>query len=928
MHKQIQPFMKKRIIYIFFIFQIGLIYGQSNTGVFGTIVDSKTQNSLQSVVVSIQNTLFTQLTDTEGRFTFDTIEIGTQLLLAKSDGYKDQLLQIEIVKGKLLDLGTIYLESDLTQEKQSELISLSETDLEDDTSGSENTSSLLQSSRDAFLQAAAYNFGAARFSVRGLDSKYANVMINGVSMNRFADGRPQYSNWGGLNDATRNQEFTNGSSPSDYVFGGVGGTQEINTRASIYRPGTRVSFLSTNTNYSFRLMGTTASGMNKNGWAYVFSAGKRWAQNGYFEGTNYDANSTFVSVEKKINDKHSLNFTTMYAQNERAKNSPNTAEQSDLVGVKYNSYWGFQEGEKRNSRIKRIEEPLFILTHYWKVNSNTNWNTTLSYQLGQIGNSRIDYTKAANPDPTYYQKLPSYYTNSFYNGVYLGDTPENRSNAEKSKQRFLDNKQLNWGEMYRINGENLANGSRFVLFEDRNDEKSTNINTNVSSQLSDNILLIVAVNYLSSKTKNFKNMLDLLGGNFFKDISTFGRGDQQQSDLNNFDRTLGIGEHYGYNYQMNVSRLEAFTQFKFVYKKIDFYLAQTFTSSGFQRNGFYKNGYYPDNSFGKSKKTNFDTFGFKGGFTYKISGRNFIDFNGIYMTKAPTSKEVFSNARVNNLVTDGVTAETIKSLDMSYILKAPSFKARFTGYFSEILDASEINFYYADAIGTDEKGVFASEAITGMNKRNKGIEAGLEYQLTSTFKITAVAAYGDYRIANNPNIKLSNDSSAKFTDYGETKLSGLRLAGMPQQGYSFGVEYRDPKYWWIGANANYLSDNYLDVASISRTDNFYINPDNDTIAIDQSLADSYLKQEKFDSFYLFNLVGGKSWKINNYSFGFFAIVNNVLNQTYKTAGFEQSRNATYRQVFEDHQSKDPSVFAPKYFYGYGRTFMVNFYLSF
>jgi hypothetical protein len=25
--------------------------------------------------------------------------------------------------------------------------------------------------------------------------------------------------------------------------------------------------------------------------AYVVSAGKRWAQEGYFEGTNYDANS-------------------------------------------------------------------------------------------------------------------------------------------------------------------------------------------------------------------------------------------------------------------------------------------------------------------------------------------------------------------------------------------------------------------------------------------------------------------------------------------------------------------------------------------------------------------------------------------------------------------------------------------------------------
>jgi hypothetical protein len=423
-------------------------------------------------------------------------------------------------------------------------------------------------------------------------------------------------------------------------------------------------------------------------------------------------------------------------------------------------------------------------------------------------------------------------------------------------------------------------------------------------------------------------MLDLLGGDFFKDISTFGRGDQQQSNLNNFDRTVGVGAHYGYNYTIYATKLDAFTQFKFVYKKVDFYLAQAFSRSCYQREGLYKNGYYPNSSFGKSKKMNFDTFGFKGGLTYKITGRSFIDFNGIYMTKAPNTREIFSNGRVNNTVTEGITNETIKSIDLGYIIKAPRFKARFTGYFSETLNATDINFYYADAVSSSGNGAFVSEAVTGLNKKNRGIETGLEYQLTSTFKLTAVAAYGDYRITNNPNVSLSDDASASVNNYGATQFAGLKQAGMPQQAYSFGVEYRDPKFWWMGANVNYIADNYLDVSSLLRTKNFYTNVDNATIPIDQSLADSYLKQEKFDSFFLLNLVGGKSWKINQNTLGLFAIVNNVLDITYKTGGFEQSRNATYRQEFEDHQSGGPSVFGPKYFYGYGRTFMVNVYLTF
>lgn len=921
--------MKKLIISTLFAMQVVLSFGQTNTGVTGKVVDSKTQKQMQSVIVSVQNTNLTQLTNSEGKFTFENVSVGRQLLLIKSNGFKEQLLQIEIASGQLLDLGVVVLEEDQTQEQQLSLITITENDLSDDNSGSESTSSLLQSSRDVFLQAAAFNFGAARFSVRGIDNEYSNVMINGISMNRVADGRPQYGDWGGLNDATRNQEFTNGSAPSDYAFGGIAGTQEINTRASIYRPGTRISFLTTNTNYSYRTMATHASGMNKEGWAYVVSGSRRWAQEGYFEGTNYDANSFFASVEKRINDSQSLNLTAIYAQNKRGKNSPNTEEISDLAGIKYNSYWGYQEGEKRNSRFKKTEEPLFMLSHYWKINPKTNLNTTVSYQFGQIGNSRIDYTKADNPDPTYYRKLPSYYTNSFFNGVYTGNSTENIANAATTKSNFLTNRQLNWSEIYRVNNENIANGSRFVLYEDRNDENIATINTNFSSQISDNVLLTAGGNYLISKTKNFKNLIDLLGGNHFVDISTFGLSeDQQQSDLNNPFREVGVGDQYGYNYNIDVNKLDAFTQFKFVYNKVDFYLAQTFSRSTYQREGLYKNGYYPTNSLGKSEKISFDNFGFKGGATYKLTGRNFIDFNGIYMTKAPNSRDVFPNSRVNNYIVPNLKNETIKGLDLSYIIKAPKFKARFTGYFSETLNVTDINFYYADAVSSNGNGAFVSEVLTGLNKRNKGIEAGLEYQITSTIKLTSVAAYGEYKITNNPNVSLTDDASATVTNYGQTKLAGLRQSGMPQQAYSVGIEYRDPKFWWIGANANYLADNFLDVSSILRTDNFYTSLDNAGITIDQDLADSYLKQEKFDSFYLFNLVGGKSWRINGKTLGLFATVNNVLDVTYKTGGFEQSRNATYRQEFEDHQSSGASVFAPKYFYGYGRTYMVNIYYTF
>ena len=927
--------------------QAFFVFAQNTTGITGKVLDAKNQKPLQNVVVTIQNSSSTVLTDVNGVFVFNDTTEGTKLIQVKTAGFKDQFLTVEGENGKMVDIGVVILDEDITSEQQLSLITITENDLGDDNSGSESTSGLLQASRDAFQQAAAFNWGQARFRIRGLDNEYSTTMINGVVMNKIYDGRPQWSNWGGLNDATRNQEFTMGSAPSDYTFGGVLGTQEINTRASIYRKGSRVSFSGTNTNYSWRTMGTIASGMDSDGWAFVVSASRRWAEEGYFDGTNYAANSLFASVEKKLSDNHSLNFTSMFAQNKRGKSSPNTDEVTRLKGIKYNSYWGYQEGEKRNSRYKEIEEPIFMLSHFWKINSKTNLNTNVAYQFGAVGNSRLDFQLANNPDPTYYKNLPSYYYND---ETYSVPTfaPDNvtiigytNPSAVTAQNNFVNNGQINWRDIYYTN--KVVNGgdnSAYVLYEDRVEDKQWSANSYLNSSIADNIVMNAGVNFKMLNSKNFQKLVDLLGGTYFNDIDPFFSGDASQTDLNNPDRQIRVGDAYGYNYNLNATIIDAFTQFKFNYKKVDFYLSQTFSRSEYQRVGNYKNGIYANNSLGRSAKLNFENFGFKGGLTYKINGRQFIDLNGVYMTKAPNLRNSFSNARLNNNVTPDLNSESIFGSDISYIIKAPKFKARFTGFYNKIFNATQISFFYGEGIfdagedGDTETDSFISEIVTGINKKHVGVEFGIEYQFTSTIKATFSGSYGQYTYDNNPNLKVNNDAVATSVnsnpifDFGKTYLRGYRLPGMPQQAYSFGLEYRDPKFWWIGANVNYLDDNYISISNILRTENFVA--DASGLGFDgatNETVSALLKQEKFDPTTLFNLVGGKSWKVGDQTFGFFASINNVLNFQYKTGGFEQSRKATFPDYQADNANGTPT-FGPKYFYGYGRTYFLNLYINF
>lgn len=928
--------MKKIVLSLLFLFQTIFVLAQNQSIVKGKVVDSKSQSPLGSVKVMIHSNEQFVTTNNLGEFQISGISDGNQILVISVDGYNTQNFAIEVVANQMLDIGLLFLDEDITSEQQLSLVTITENDLGDDNSGSESTAGLLQSSRDTYQQAAAFNWGQARFRMRGLDNEYGVTMINGISMNKIYDGRPQWSNWGGLNDATRNQEFTLGSAPSDYTFGGILGTQEINTRASLYRKGTRISMAGTNTNYSWRSMFTHNSGLMENGWAYSISGSRRWAQEGYFEGTDYAANSFFASVEKRINKKHSLNFTTIYAQNARGKSSPNTNEVNNLMGIKYNSYWGWQDGKKRNSRDKDVEEPILMLSHFWKMSDKTSLTTNVAYQTGSIGNSRLDYQTANSPDPTYYKNLPSYYYNDQANYLADGSNPL----AVAAQNYFLNNSQINWNAMYYANQNSSVDPGKslYALYEDRTDDKQITANSILFSDLSDNVKLNAGASFKKLKSHNFQNMLDLLGGQYFSDVDPFYSGDQTQSDLNNPNRQIKVGDEYGYNYNLNAVVADAFTQFKFTYKKVDFYLAQSLSRTQYQREGLYRNGIYANTSFGKGSKQNFENFGFKGGLTYKITGQHLLDFNGVYMTKAPNMRNTFANARINNNITPELNSETIASLDASYVVRTPKFKARVTGFASKVQNATEISFFYAEGIGEDVDGndqdSFISEILTGIEKRNFGAEIGLEYQITSTIKGTVAASYGQYLYGNNPNLKINDDAQATLTntqpvvDFGKAYLKNYRLPGMPQTAASLGLEYRDPNFWWVGANINYLADSYLDVSNITRTDNFSLSnngisfPGATEAAVRQALT-----QEKFANFNLLNLIGGKSWRVDTTTIGFFASINNVLDTTYKTGGFEQSRKATFPDLQADNANGTPA-FGPKYFYGYGRTYFINVYVNF
>ncbi|MBK7094267.1 MAG: hypothetical protein IPH57_04080 [Saprospiraceae bacterium] len=192
----------------------------------------------------------------------------------------------------------------------------------------------------------------------------------------------------------------------------------------------------------------------------------------------------------------------------------------DLAGSNYyNSHWGYQEGEKRNSRINSSFQPLGVLRHLWKYNKNSELSTSVGALKGSYGKTRLDWYYAPDPRPDYYGYLPSYQ-----------ESQDLKDMLSKSISENETLRQVNWNEIYLFNktssGEILKelnySGdisseklSHYVLQEQREDPTKLTFNTNLQTVFSDKIGFNGGLSYVYQKTKYFQIVKDLLGGTFF-----------------------------------------------------------------------------------------------------------------------------------------------------------------------------------------------------------------------------------------------------------------------------------------------------------------------------------------------------------------------------------------------------------------------------
>ena len=809
----------------------------------------------------------------------------------------------------------------------------------DEANSSTDISSFLQSSRDAFNNIAAYNLSSRRFRIRAYDSKYTDVMINGVMMNDPEGGRPYYSNWGGLNDVMRNSVILVNTGLAYESFGGPGGVTAISTRAGNYRKQVSLSYSLSNRSYNHRLMATGSTGMMENGWAFAASISGRYtpmnSSLSWNDGTWYNGSSYFISVEKKLNKKHSLGFLVFGSPSSRASSSPAVQEAFDLLGDNYyNPNWGWQikdDGSRfaRNARVSSYHQPMFQLQHYWNPSSTWQINTTAYYWFGRGGSTSLEWGEAADPRPDYYKNLPSYYKYM----LDLGKDGYTQQGYIDYINQWINDEymhQINWNNLYAANERNLktvedANNtagntvqgyfSKYIIEERRQDKQQGGLVSNFKHDLSDYLHLHGGVKVGISKTHYYKKVADLLGGDYYLDIDKYADGeafeitDEQQVDLNNKNHVAVVGDIIGYNYIANKNDVILWSQLSYMKGHWSTFVGLEGAYTQMYRTGKFENGRFQGNqSYGDSEKLDYFNVSGKLGGSYALNGRNYVVANIMLKSQAPDFKSAFVAPRVRNTVVKGLDSEKIYAFDLGYEYRSPVVKARLSGYYTLFNDLTWNRSFYYEATGK-----YVNYIMNEIDQYARGVELGADINITPTISAQLAGTIGEHCYSNNPKVNVYEDNNAQAIYEGETVyLNNYYVGEMPQTAGSIGLKYNSPKYWWISINANAFADYYMAV-----------NPTNHTydavMQTDPADRDKLLAQKKIDDAFTLDLYAGKSWTVKGLYILLNVSVNNILNnQDIVLYGYEQLRS--------DYSDLDR--FPEKYSYLYGTNFFASLTVRF
>ena len=827
-----------------------------------------------------------------------------------------------------------------------------EAQLGEDDDMSQNVS-IISSNQNIFANSAGFQFSAGRFRYRAFNQKYNEIYINGAPMNDMESGQFRFALIGGLNRQTNSGreaslpfEFNNFSMPS------MAGSNNYDFRPSRMATGQYVSLAGANRSYTVRGMYTYNTGLRPDGWALSAGLTYRWAQRGYAKGTFYNSLSYFFGAEKKFNDQHSVAIITWGSPTERASQGAATDEAYWMANSNYyNPYWGYQNGEVRNSRVVKDFSPTVLINWDWKINDQVKVQTALTGRYSMYKGTSLGYNGGENPAPDYWKLMPSSYFDVWYNDA--ANTEAGYFDYYRARTYWMsgeDARQINWDGMYYSNRQGNATNSDAKYYVQAKNINTLNLTlaSTLKAELSKTTSLNIGFSLGTNQGAHYKTMEDLLGANIYHDINTYALGTYSpddpriQYDLNNPNAVVKEGDKMNYDYNLLVNKAQVWAALKYQKKSLATFLAGRVTGTSIQRNGKMLNGIAESmglSSFGKSKTARFLDGGVKGGITYNLGAGSVVSIGAGYELKAPNANAVFVSPEMTNEFCANMKNEKILSGEFGYQFSSNWIKANINAYYSKLSDVTEWQNFFDDDINS-----FSYVSMTGIKKEYYGVEVGIKASLNSNWSIRGLAAISEAKNTNNARVRYMSSAKPIKGDDGEESFyaeetvlnKNMRESGTPLSVYGLTLSYNGGG-WFIDLSGNYYDRIYLSYSPTYRYESVIVNRNKAAIArgiaeertIDDNgnVIQSALDQTKGKGGFMLDLSIGRSIRMKSGQLSINLSLTNVLNNTKLcTGGYEQSRS-NYSINSDDGGVNTSRLYRfdmnPKKYYAWGINGMLN-----
>ncbi len=908
--------MKNWVLNLALFFLATMTYAQGI--VTGTVIDGDTNTPLPGASVVVRGTTRGVSSDMDGKFSLQ-VDSNTGTLEFSYIGFITQRVNYTLSSGKANVKVTLQLDAqalgevvvtgsallDIAKERQTPVaVSTIKAAEIVEKLGTKEFPEILNRTPSVYATKSGGGFGDSKINIRGFANENIAVMVNGMPVNDMENGRVYWSNWAGISDVTSAMQVQRGLGASKLAIASVGGTINIITRASDMREGGSavVHYGNNDGNNEYKALASYNTGKSKKGWSSSILLGRNWGSK-YADGTEFEGYNYFFALGYNPNEKHSLQLMITGAPQWHDQRSSSIAisdaikyGSEDKPNRKYNSDWGYLNGDAFSIRRNVYHKPVMMLNWDWNITDDSQLSTVVyastgrgfgTGDLGSIGGKRLSAFR--NADTGLYDFDALYAANQ-------ASTPD--------KGQVVRRASINSHDWYGL----LANFSHKI-------NKNFTINMGLDGRY-----------YYGY---HYQVLTDLLGASAYKDTTNKNLSSanyvtavtNDKPNFNPFKPVDPIEEQVGYSNDGEVKWMGLFAQLEYSDDQFSAFLQGSSSLQGYQRiDHFLKPGTLAvanNPNTAMQTKTGFKNlmgYNIKSGVNYNINEQHNVFANVGYYSRQPFLNAVYPNNR--NFLNPNLTNEKIFGIEAGY-----GFKSSFANVHLNVYRTSWKDRFLRkpnNIKAPDNSTIVAYANVLGITEIHQGIELETDFRITNYLRLKAALTLGNWFYEGNAIGSLYNESNEPIDGNGNVVPTGsaesitlfldkVKVGDSAQKTISLGASVKPFENFNIDLDWRYVDDLYanLNVA------NFTTQTAADTGAL------------KLPSYNLFDLTMGYTWNLTDkQALRFSAHVDNLLDTYYIAESYDNTHATDTSVLYKGIDVRN------RVYFGTGRTWSIGVRYSF